>query len=88
MADDEGVYSPVKKNGMTAMFHLTLQQPTVNVNGREYKFVHRKGVSLCWVKDEDVEAVNGVTTVCCGGRSRRLMLLANNRQVDLWEMQG
>lgn len=78
----------ITKDGKTAVFHLTLQAPTIQVNEHSYTFQHRKGVSMAWIAEDDVMSVLQITQICCGGRPKHNFQLANQAQVDLWTSQG
>lgn len=76
----------ITEDGKTAVFHLTLQEPTiVGPSGQTYKFVHRKGVSLAWIMEDDLLGVLQITERCCGNRAKHNFLLANQAQVDMWK---
>ena len=56
----------------------------VQVNGKNYVFAVRRGVSLCWVDEEDVPAIFTLHKMCCGGRRKKLFQPANQAQIDHW----
>jgi len=58
----------------------------INVNGRNYAFTVRRGVSLAWVDEADVPAVLAISRICCGGQRRHVFRAANQAQIDVWSM--
>jgi hypothetical protein len=61
---------------------------TIQVNGKNYNFANRSGVSICMVDEEDVPAVLALSKICCGGRRRKLFQHANQAQIDFWSRLG
>ncbi len=58
----------------------------IQVNGKNYVFTVRRGISLCSVDEEDVPAILSLHRLCCGGRRRKLFQYANQAQIDVWSM--
>jgi len=62
------------------------QEEGVRVNGKNYAFTVRHGVSLAWVDEADVPAVLSISRMCCGGQRRHKFLAANQAQINVWNM--
>ena len=56
----------------------------VEVNGHKYAFLHRKGMSMCGIEEEDVPKILSLSRVCCGGRRKKLFQHASPGQIDVW----
>ena len=56
----------------------------VQVNGKNYVFMVRRGISFCMVDEEDVPAILSLHKICCGGRRRKLFKHASQSQIDVW----
>ena len=70
----------------TAIVRYMEQAEEVYVNGKQYTFEVRRGVSLCMVDAVDVPAVLSIGRMCCGGQRRRKFFEANQAQIDVWHM--
>ena len=69
-----------------ALVRYMPQEQAVQVNGKNYAFSVRRGISLCSVDEEDVPAVLSISKICCGGRRRKIFKHANQAQIDHWGM--
>lgn len=71
-------------NGEIALVHMPPLDVKFRVGEREYHFVVRNGVSLCWVREGDVDALFSYKRVCCGGVKKSPIRYANEAQVEHW----
>ena len=69
-----------------ALVRYMPQEQAVQVNGKNYAFSVRRGISLCSVDEEDVPAVLAISKICCGGRRRKIFKHANPAQVAHWNL--
>ena len=58
---------------------------SVRVGIKTYSFETRRGISLAWIDQSDVQIVLEVTKECCGGQLRHPYRLANEAQIRIWE---
>lgn len=79
---EQGVYNA---NGEVAMKHAQPNTQFVNVSGREYVFFPKRNVSMCWVREEDVQKILDITRQCCGGNKAHPYRLAHGGDVRVWE---
>jgi hypothetical protein len=62
-------------------------QPIPNhleISGKQYNFDVHRGISLCWIDEEDTERVLGITMVCCGNSPKNVYRFATEGQVRVW----
>lgn len=79
----------VNENGWVALRHYKPGNHYISFGSgpgfREYLFEERRGVSLAWIRPEDVERTLAIRVGgCCGNTPARVCHLATARDVDIW----
>ena len=69
-----------------ALVRYMPREEAVLVNGKNYAFSVRRGISLCSVDEEDVPAVLAISKICCGGQRKKIFKEANQAQIDIWSL--
>lgn len=77
------------EKGEVALRYYQSANKYVRVGGekvfREYLFISgNAGISMAWIKPEDVEAVLAMKKECCGGYQSPMFHYANAMDVRLW----
>lgn len=75
----------VTRDGKTALVNFKGTERRIKVGTKEYHFENRRGVSLCWVNNEDVGKVMEYVETCCGGQRTRIFKYANQAQCDYFD---
>lgn len=74
----------VQQGDYTAVRYFQEVEHKVKVGQDTYVFAVKKNICMAWVKNEHVNAVLGLTKICCGGNKRHPYRLAEDSAVSRW----
>lgn len=66
------------------VYYKPIPKMTNLANGKEYFFLVKFGIPLCWVDPEDVAKLTSITITCCGGSIHQAFKYATENQVKVW----
>lgn len=71
-------------SGQVAFVYFQPIPNLLEVSGKKYNFAVHRGVSLCWIDEDDAERVSNITHVCCGNSAKNAYRYATEAQVRVW----
>jgi hypothetical protein len=78
----------IVQNGLVAIRRIPPRSKMMTIHGTEYLFRIQHNISLCWVREEDANAVLAIRQGCCGGAKRPVFHLADEDHVRRWTDGG
>lgn len=83
--DGKKLFFMIKNDdGLIAVRHYNSNPATIQAGESMYSFVPQYGVSLGWIKEEDLGKVFTIKTAACCGKSQLKFSLANQNDVSVW----
>jgi hypothetical protein len=80
--------SKVAEGNIDAPIAMVYYQPipkVVNLNGTQYAFVVKHGISLAYVAVKDISLLSQFKAGCCGNEKSNVFRRANDNQLKVWE---
>lgn len=71
-------------SGQVAFVYFQPIPNTLQVRGKTYNFAVHRGISFCWIDEEDAGDVSKIMKVCCGNSAKEVYRPATEAQVRVW----